>query len=111
MDLKIVILTFLIGGASVSAAAYFGSQSKSIIAALISQLPLISAVTLLSIYLSAGIQPSESYARSILLLAPALVVYFVALFLLLPHIGIIWSLVVGFTVFLSVSFITAKLVP
>jgi hypothetical protein len=111
MDWKMAVIAFLVGGTTVSAAAYFGSQSRSILAALISQLPLISAVTLISIYISVGIQPSQSYAKDVLLLAPALVAYFICLFFLLPRVGIIWTVAVGFGAFLCISYIMAKIVP
>jgi hypothetical protein len=111
MDIKMLVATFLIGGTAVSASAYFGSQSKSIVAALISQLPLISAMTLLAIYVSVGSQASESYAKNILLMAPALVAYFLSLFFLIPRVGVIWSLAAGFTVFLGVSYIAARIFP
>jgi len=110
MDLKLAIITFVIGGVTVSAAAYFGSQSKSVIAALISQLPTISATTLITIYLSSGIQPSESYTKSLVVMAPALVSYFICLFFLLPRLGLVWSLAAGFAVFLAVSYVTDKVI-
>ena len=109
MDIKMLPVYFVIGGVIVSAATYFGSQTKSLFAAFIAFLPTISVVTLCSIYLSGGTVAAVSYAKSMLLLLPPWVLYVIAIIFLLPRIGLAGSLAVGIVTYLGIAFLIMRL--
>jgi uncharacterized membrane protein (GlpM family) len=109
MDIKMLPVYFVIGGLIVSAATYFGSQAKSLLAAFIAFLPTISVVTLCSIYFASGTQAAVSYAKSMLILLPPWVLYIVAVIFLLPRIGLAGSLIVGIAAYLGIAFLIMRL--
>jgi hypothetical protein len=109
MDIKMLPIYFVIGGVVVSAATYFGSHAKSLLAAFIAFLPAISVVTLCSIYFASGTGAAVSYARSMLLLLPPWVLYVVAVMFLLPRIGLAGSLIVGIVTYLGIAFLIMRL--
>ncbi len=109
MDIKMLPVYFVIGGVVVSAATYFGSQTKSLFAAFIAFLPAISVVIICSIYFASGTQAAVSYARSMLMLLPPWVLYVVAVILLLPRIGLAGSLIVGIATYSGLAFLIMRL--
>jgi len=109
MDIRTLALYFVIGGTVVSAITYFGSQGKSMLAALIALFPSITLITLCTIYLTSDIGTSISYAKGLLMLVPSMVLYIIMVILLLPRIGLVGSLVVGITVYLGTSLVIMKL--
>lgn len=109
MDIKMLPVYFVIGGVVVSAATYFGSQAKSLLAAFISFLPTISVVTICSIYFASGIQATVSYARGMLMLLPPWVLYIIAVIFLMPRVGLAGSLIVGVAIYLGIAFLIMRL--
>jgi uncharacterized membrane protein (GlpM family) len=109
MDIKMLPVYFVIGGAVVSAATYFGSQAKSLFAAFIAFLPAISVITLCSIYFASGTGAAVSYAKGMLMLLPPWVLYVVAVMFLLPRIGLAGSLIVGIATYLGIAFLIMRL--
>jgi uncharacterized membrane protein (GlpM family) len=109
MDIKMLLLYFVIGGVIVSSVTYLGSQAKSQLAAFIAFLPSISVVTLCSIYLASGTAEAVAYAKSMLILVPPWVLYIVGVIFLLPRIGLAGSLVVSIVVYLGVAFLIMRL--
>lgn len=109
MDLKMLPVYFVIGGAIVTAVTYFGSQAKSALAAFIALLPSISVVTLCTIYLSGGESSAMTYAKHLLLLLPPWLLYVVGVIFLLPRIGLVLSLVISIGAYLGVSFLIMRL--
>ncbi len=109
MDIKLLVLYFVIGGAIVAAVTYFGSQSKGMLAAFIAFLPSISLITIITTYLAKGTDAATSYAKGMLLLLPSWVVYIVGVIFLLPRIGLVGSLVVGVVLYLASAFVIIRL--
>jgi hypothetical protein len=109
MDIKMLPVYFVIGGVVVSAATYFGSQARSLLAAFIAFLPAISVVTLCTIYFASGTQAAVSYARSMLILLPPWALYVVAVIFLLPRISLAASLTVGIATYLGIAFLIMRL--
>jgi len=109
MDIKMLPVYFVIGGAVVSAATYFGSQAKSLLAAFIAFFPAVSVVTICSIYLAGGTQAAVSYTKSMLMLLPPWVVYVVAVMFLLPRIGLAGSLIVGIAIYSAIALLIMRL--
>jgi uncharacterized membrane protein (GlpM family) len=109
VDLKLLVIYFLIGGVIVSTITYFGSRGKSEIAAFIAFLPAISVVTLCTIYLASGTGAAVSYAKNMLILLPAWLLYVLGVIFLLPRLGLALSLLVSVAAYLAAAFITMKL--
>jgi uncharacterized membrane protein (GlpM family) len=109
MDVKMLPVYFVIGGVVVAASTYFGSQAKSLVAALISLLPTATVVTLCSIYFAAGMGPAVSYAKSMLILLPPWIAYALAVIFLLPRIGLAGSLIVSIAAYLGIAFLIIRL--
>jgi uncharacterized membrane protein (GlpM family) len=109
MDIKMLPIYFVIGGVVVSAATYFGSQARSLLAAFIAFLPTISVVTLCTIYFASGTEAAVSYARSMLILLPPWALYVIAVIFLLPRIGLAGSLTVGIATYLGIAFLIMRL--
>ncbi len=109
MDLKLLPVYFVVGGAIVTAVTYFGSQGKGILAAFFALLPVITVITLCTIFLSSGLNPAVSYLKNMLILLPPWIIYIVALIFLLPYIGLVWSLIVSIAAYVLISFLIVKL--
>ena len=109
MDPKLLALYFVIGGLVVSLVTYFGSQGKSELAVFIAFLPGTTLITLITIYLGGGTGAAVSYAKSMLILLPAWVLYVVGVIFLLPRLGLALSLVVSVAAYLGAAFLTMKL--
>jgi uncharacterized membrane protein (GlpM family) len=109
MDIKMLAVYFVVGGAIVTAVTYFGSHSKSQIAAFIAFLPSISVITLCTIYFASGTAEAVSYAKNMLILLPPWVLYVVGIIFLLPRIGLASSLIVSIVVYLGAAFLIMKL--
>jgi hypothetical protein len=109
MDIKMLPVYFVIGGIVVSAATYFGSHAKSLLAAFIAFLPAISVVIICSIYFASGTQAAVSYARGMLILLPPWVLYVLAVIFLLPRIGLAGSLIVGVAAYSGIAFLIMRL--
>ena len=110
MDIKLLLLYFVIGGVIVAAVTYFGGQARGEVAAFIAFLPSISVITLITVYLAGGTQGAVSYAKSMLLLLPPWVLYVVAVIFLLPKIGLASSLVVSIAIYLGFAYLIMRLV-
>lgn len=109
MDLKMLPVYFVVGGAVVSAVTYFGSQGKGLLAAFVVMIPTISTITLCTIYLASGTGAAVSYAKGMLMLVPSWVLYIVCVILLLPRIGLAGSLIAGIGTYVTTAFLIVRL--
>ena len=109
MDIRMLAVYFVIGGAVVSAVTYFGSQAKSLLAAFIALFPAITLITLCTIYFASGTGTAVSYAKGILILLPSLALYVISVIFLLPRIGLAGSLIVGIAAYVGVAFLLMRL--
>ena len=109
MDIRLLLLYFVLGGIIVSAVTYFGSQAKGMLAAFITFLPTVSVISLCTIYFSSGTGAAVSYAKGMLILLPPWVVYIVGVIFLLPRIGLVYSLIVSVGIYLAISLLILKL--
>ena len=109
VDIKLIPIYFIIGGLTVSIAAYFGSQGKGAIAAFAGLFPGITVVTFIAIYLHSGSAAVTSYARGTLILVPAWICYILAMMFLTPRLGIALSLISGIGAYLTVALLILKL--
>jgi uncharacterized membrane protein (GlpM family) len=109
VDPKLLALYFVIGGLVVSLVTYFGSQGKSQLAVFIAFLPATTLTTLITIYLGGGTGAAVSYARSMLILLPAWVLYVLGVIFLLPRLGLAVSMVVSVAVYVAAALLTMRL--
>ena len=109
MDPKLLALYFVIGGLVVTLVTYFGGQGKSALAVFIAFLPATTLITLVTIYLAGGPVAAVSYAKWMLILLPAWVLYVLGVIFLLPRLGLALSLVVSVAAYLGAAFLTMKL--
>ena len=108
-DIKLLPVYFVIGGVTVCAVTYFGSQAKGQLAAFIAFLPSISVITLCTIYFAGGTQEAVSYAKNMLILLPPWLLYVVGIIFLLPRIGLAGTLSVSIAAYLGAAFLTMRL--
>lgn len=109
VDPRLLALYFVIGGLVVSLVTYFGSQGKSDLAVFIAFLPGTTLITMITIYLASGTGATISYAKSMLILLPAWILYVVGVIFLLPRIGLALSLVISVAAYLGAAFLTMRL--
>ena len=109
VDPKLLALYFVIGGLVVSLVTYFGSQGKSELAVFIAFLPGTTLITLITIYLGGGTGAAVSYAKSMLILLPAWVLYVLGVIFLLPRLGLAVSMLVSVAVYVVAALLTMRL--
>lgn len=109
MDIKMLPVYFLIGGAVIAAVTYFGSQAKGLFAAFIAFIPSISITTLCTIYFSGGKGAALSYAKGMLILVPSWVLYVLGIIFLLPRIGLAGSIIVGVAAYVGTALLIMRL--
>jgi hypothetical protein len=98
-------LYFLIGGLIVSVVTYFASHAKGLLAAFFANLPVITAITFLTIYLESGQKAVVSYAVGlIIMLFPWLAYIFIIIFLT-HRLGFIPSLVIGILLYIFIAYL------
>ena len=109
MDLRALPLYFLLGGTVVAVVTYLGSTSRGLVAAFIAFFPSISIITITTIYLKGGTTSASDYARSMLILTPAWLLYVVAVLFLLPRWGLFPTLLTGVLLYVAAAFLTIRL--
>jgi hypothetical protein len=110
MDYRLIPLYFVVGGTVVTVVTYLGSQGKGLLAAFVSFFPAVSVISLCAIYMRSGTEPTLSYAKGILFLLPAWILYIVTVIYLLPRWGLIPPLIIGILLYTAASYLTSKVV-
>jgi len=108
MEIK-YLLYFFLGGSVVSLVSYFASHSKGLIAAFFANLPVITFVTFLIIYLESGQENVVIYAKSLLIMLFPWLAYIFAVILLSSRIGVIPSLLAGLSLYLLSAYLIIKI--
>jgi hypothetical protein len=109
VDPRLLVAYFFIGGAVVAAATYFGSRGNSLLAVFIAFFPGVTVITMTTIYFAGGAGATVSYAKSMLILLPAWILYVLGVIFLLPRLGLALSLVISVVVYMAAAFLTVKL--
>jgi uncharacterized membrane protein (GlpM family) len=107
MDLK-YLFYFFVGGMVVSIVSYLASHGKGLIAAFFANLPVITFVTFIIIYMKSGEKYVTDYAKSLLIMLFPWLSYIFSVIILGEKIGIIPSLIVGLTAYFLISFFIIK---
>jgi len=110
MDLKLVPLYFFVGGTVVTLVTYFGSQpNKGALTAFIAFFPALTVITLGTVYYHGGSENALSYAKSMVYLLPAWLLYIGAVVYLLPRLGLWPPLVIGTILYTVASYLTVRI--
>jgi len=109
MDLKF-LLYFIIGGLAVSIVTYLGSHGKGILAAFVALFPAVTIITFYLIYLNSGVETTLSYAKGLLILTPAWLLYVGVIIVMLPRYGFGASILSGVLLYITASLLTYELV-
>jgi len=88
------VMYFVLGGVMVSLSTYLGTQGRGFLAAFVSTFPAITGVTIVLIYLNSGHEHAYVYAKHLLWLLPAWVVYVCVLILTIHRVGF-WPAMAG----------------
>lgn len=96
-------LYFLIGGTVVSAATYLASHARSLMAAFIANMPVITLITFLAIYHEAGQKAVTSYAVGLVIMLLPWLAYIFSIIFLGQTIGFSSSLVTGLLLYFIIA--------
>lgn len=103
MTPKILFAYFILGGTVVTLVAYLGSQGKGLLAAFIATFPVITLLTFVLIHSQSGVSATISYAKGLLIITPAWLLYVACVLILLPKWGIVRALGLGILIYILAS--------
>lgn len=109
MDMKLLAVYFVLGGAIVTATTYYGSRGESFVAAFIAFLPSISLITMIGIFLSGGTGQAIAYSKNMLFLLPSWTLYILVVIFLLPRLGLPITLLLSIGAYVGAAFATSRL--
>jgi len=104
-DVLKFILYFLIGGTILTLVTYFGSKDKGIIAAFIATFPLVTSMSIYTIYSESGSLFVLDYVKGLLILTPVWIIFQLCIYFLLPKQGLLIALGVGVAIYLILAII------
>lgn len=104
MEIK-YILYFLIGGFIVSAVTHFASHAKGLQAAFIANLPVVTAITFLTIYFESDQRAIVLYAKGLIIMLFPWLAYIFAIIFLTDRLGFVPSLVIGLSLYLAIAYL------
>jgi hypothetical protein len=101
-ELMKAVLYFVLGGLMVSLSTYIGAQGRGFLAAFVSTFPAITGTTFILIYVSGGTEHTVTYAKYLLWLAPAWVIYVGFIIFTLNRLGFWLTMVSALTLYMAV---------
>ena len=110
MNLKLLPLYFLLGGTVVTLTTYLGKLGKGTLAAFVALFPTVTVISVCTIYLGEGADRAAGFARGLLVLFPVWGIYALALWQLLPRLGLFLSLLIGILLYVGIAFAITRLV-
>jgi hypothetical protein len=103
-------LYFVIGGTVVSLTTYLGSLGRSWLAAFITTFPALTGLTLILMYLNAGVEPTVPYARNLLYFVVPWLAYVGFYLLTIDRLGFWLTLTGAIALFVAVSALSKLIV-
>ena len=94
---------FIFGGTLVSLVTWLASHSKGFLAAFFANMPTITAITFVTIYLESGPGEVVPYARALVLMLPPWLCYIFAVIFLTPRLGFYASLALGIFLYFVIA--------
>ncbi|MBM4242115.1 MAG: DUF3147 domain-containing protein [Euryarchaeota archaeon] len=106
MDETIKFLAyFILGGLILSVVTYFGGKKEGLVAAFFAMFPVVTTLSLFTIYSEAGANATVSYIQGLLLLTPVWILYLLCVFFLIPKYGFWIALVSGIAVYIVAALV------
>lgn len=96
-------LYFLVGGSIVSLVTYFAGQQKGLLAAFFANLPSMTLITFLLIYVDSGEREALLYARGLIVMLFPWLAYIFSIIFLSKRLGFISSLIIGVCLYLAIA--------
>lgn len=103
MSPKILLAYFLLGGTVVTLVTYLGGQGKGLLAAFIAAFPAMTLLTFILIHSQSGVSATISYAKGLLIITPAWLLYVACVLILLPRWGMARALGSGILIYILAS--------
>ena len=97
------ILYFLIGGSILTLVTYYGSRDRGILAAFIAMFPMVTVLSIVTIYFESGSLSSLDYVKGLLILTPIWILFLFCILYLMPRKGLIFALVVSVSIYLILA--------
>ena len=97
------IIYFIIGGSILTLVTYYGTRDKGILAAFIAMFPIVTAMSIITIYSQTGSLPVLNYVKGLLILTPVWILFLFCLVYLLPRLGLFAALGIGIIIYLILS--------
>ncbi len=110
MDIRLLLLYFVIGGLTVAITAYYGSRGQGLLAAFVGVFPGMTVITFCAIYFSSGSTAVVSYARGMLILLPPWILYVLGMIFLMPRLGLALSLVTSVATYVIFALLIIRFV-
>jgi uncharacterized membrane protein (GlpM family) len=110
MDVRLLLLYFVIGGLTVAFTAYFGSRGQGLLAAFVGVFPGVTVITFCAVYFSSGSTAVISYARGMLILLPPWILYVLGIIFLLPRLGIVPTLITSVATYVIFALLIIRFV-
>ena len=107
MGLK-YLFYFLIGGTVVSVVTYYASHSRTLVAAFIANLPVMTLITFLMIYREAGEAAVVPNAKGLLIMLVPWLLYILTVVFMTPLMGVVVSLLAGLTFYVAIAYLILK---
>ena len=100
MQIKILVIYFLIGGFLMSGIMYFGIQGKGYWSALLALLPIWTILPLITLYYHSGIESVLSYSQGLILVTVPWLLYASCLVWFVPYFGVYISSIIGLSLYI-----------
>ena len=94
----------------VTLTTYLGRLGKGTLAAFVALFPTITVISVCTIYTAEGAEKAAGFAKGLLVLFPVWGVYALALWQLLPRLGLVPSLLIGISLYLGIALTVTRFV-
>ena len=98
------ILYFIIGGSILTLVTYYGSKERGLLAAFVAMFPMVTAMSIITIYSEVGSLPVLEYVRGLIILTPVWILFLICIWYLLPKQGLIIALGAGVAIYIILAF-------
>ncbi len=99
------LLYFFVGGIITSTVTYFANNSRSLLAAFIGTLPVLTLSTFVLIYHNAGQAAVIAYAKGLVIMIVPWMVFILSVILLAPRLNFTFSVLTGLCLQIILAFI------
>lgn len=94
------LMYFIIGGTILTLITYLGSKDMGLLAAFIAMFPLLSAISIVTIYSETGMMSVLGYVKGLLIFTPVWIIFLFVLAFLIPKQGIWVAMAAGVSIYI-----------